>query len=126
MSQRTQVERVVRAARSYRGVCAVDFLGPDTVDGGAPITRLAARLWDAEQQGYLFECIGRRSRCKVWRLIGEPGVDDGRGGDSAPGSSLLSSPAADRSTSAAVVNTGALFEVEPERPLSPYEYEDAA
>lgn len=125
MSQRTQVDRVVRAARSYRGVTAVDFMAPDVIDGGPPITRLAARLWDAEQQGYSFECIGRRSKCKIWRLISEPGIHDGRGGDSAPGSSS-SSPASDRSAPAAVVNTGALFEVEPERPLSPYEYEDAA
>lgn len=72
----TQTARVIKAARSFRGVSQVDFLGPDTVDGGPPITRLAARLWDAEQQGYSFECIGWRDKCKCWRLIGEPDEGD--------------------------------------------------
>lgn len=70
--QRTQVERVIRAADTHRGVCQVDFLAPDVIDGGPPITRLAARLWDAEQWGCVFECIGRRSGCKVWRLVSKP------------------------------------------------------
>lgn len=51
-------------------------------------------------------------------------VDDGRRGDSQPGSSF-SSPAANRVAPAAVVNTDTLFPVEHE-PRSPYEYEDAA
>jgi hypothetical protein len=72
---RTQVERVIAAARSYRGVTQVDFLGPSVVDGKEPITRLAARLWDAEQEGYSFECIGKRDKCKIFRLCGEPDVE---------------------------------------------------
>ncbi len=71
----TQVERIVAAARSYRGITQIDFLAPSVVDGKEPITRVAARLWDAEQEGYSFECLGRRDRCKVWRLCGEPDVE---------------------------------------------------
>jgi hypothetical protein len=74
-THRTQTQRVIAAARSYRGVTQADFLLPDVCDGGPPITRLAARLWDAEQEGYSFECVGRRDKCKAWRLIGEPDVE---------------------------------------------------
>jgi hypothetical protein len=72
---RTQLERVVAAAKRFNGVTQVDFLAPDVVDGGLPITRLAARLWEADQAGYRFECIGRRQRCKVWRLIEDDDVE---------------------------------------------------
>jgi hypothetical protein len=65
----SQVERVIEAARSFRGITQVDFLLPDVVDGGPPITRLAARLLEADRMGYSFECLGRRDRCKVWRLL---------------------------------------------------------
>lgn len=77
--QRTQTERVIAAARSYRGITAVDFLLPDVVDGGPPITRLGARLFDAEEEGYTFERIGKRDRCVIYRLVSEPGVE-GDGG----------------------------------------------
>ena len=77
MRKVTQVDRVVRAARSFQGVCAVDFLGPDVVDGGKPITRVAARIQDAEDQGYVFEIIGWRAKTKVYRLVSEP-ADAGR------------------------------------------------
>jgi hypothetical protein len=68
----TQVERVIEAARSFQGVCQVDFLLPDVIDGGAPITRLGARIQDAEERGYVFETIGWRDKTKVYRLLSEP------------------------------------------------------
>ncbi len=68
----SQIDRVLAAARSYRGVCQVDFLGPDTVDGLPPITRLAARIQDAEARGYRFEIIGWRNKTKVYRLADVP------------------------------------------------------
>lgn len=71
---RTQVERVIAAAHSFRGITQVDFLAPDVVDGGPPITRLAARLYEAEREGHSFECLGRRDKCKIWRLIGVEGT----------------------------------------------------
>jgi hypothetical protein len=57
--QKTQTERVIAAARSYRGITAVDFLVP-VIDGGTPITRLAARLWDAERESWPAITGGRR------------------------------------------------------------------
>lgn len=68
----TQVSRVIAAARSYRGVCQAEFLGPQVCDNGTPITRLAARIQDAEARGFTFELIGWRKRCKVYRLISGP------------------------------------------------------
>jgi hypothetical protein len=72
---KSQMARVVAAARSFRGVSQVDLLAPNVVDGKSPITRLAARIFDAERQGYSFEVIGRRGGCKVYRLVSEPGVE---------------------------------------------------
>ena len=66
---KTQTERVLALSKRFNGVCQADLLLPDVADGGAPITRVAARLWDLEQEGYEFEAIGTRKRCKVFRLI---------------------------------------------------------
>jgi hypothetical protein len=78
----TQLERVLRAAKSYRGVCQADFLG-DTVDGGPNITRVAARLQEAEDRGHEFELLGRRDKCRIYRWISGPegSGDEGRAAD---------------------------------------------
>src|SRR5580698_8422578 len=65
----SQLQRVLKAARGFDGVCQADFSGAETVDGGPIITRVAARLYDLEQQGHRFEHIGVRHRTKVFRLI---------------------------------------------------------
>jgi len=70
----TQTERVVKAARSSRGVCRIDFQLPDVIDGGDPILNFPGRMYDAERAGYSFEVIGKRNRCKVFRLI-EDGIE---------------------------------------------------
>jgi hypothetical protein len=44
---------------------------------------------DAEQDGYSFECIGKRDRCKVFRLCGEPDIEGSGGGGSGRGSTSL-------------------------------------
>jgi hypothetical protein len=144
VSQRTQVERVIAAARSYRGVTQVDFLGPSVVDGKEPITRLAARLWDAEREGYSFECLGRRDKCKVWRLCGEPDVErTASNPPDQPANAPHGAPATDvwshvgsksgvvsgdaglisRASASGSLDAGRLFEVEPERT---HHYEEAA
>jgi hypothetical protein len=64
----TQLERVIAASRSFRGVAQVDFLAPNVCDGGTPITRLAARIEEAKDRGYAFDVIGTRSKCRVYRL----------------------------------------------------------
>jgi hypothetical protein len=138
--RRTQTERVIAAARSYRGVTQVDFLGPSVVDGKEPITRLAARLWDAEQEGYSFECLGRRDKCKVWRLCGEPDVERTASNPPDPAGNTphgagAAAPTASRGipgetglitrvSASGSLDAGRLFEVEPERP-SHYDLEAA-
>lgn len=69
---KTQTERVLALSKRFNGVCQADLLLPDVADGGTPITRVAARLWDLEQEGHEFEAIGTRKRCKVFRLASEP------------------------------------------------------
>lgn len=134
--QRTQTQRVIAAARSYRGITAVDFMLPNVVDGGPPITWLAARLWDAEQDGFSFECIGKRDRCKVFRLCGEPAVErTASNPPDQPGNVPHGAPATDvwshvgsksgvvsgdaglisRASASGSLDAGRLFEVDPER-----------
>lgn len=78
MSKPTQLERVLAKARSYDGVCQADFAHP-VCDGADPVTRVGARLYELDQQGYSFEVIGWRNRCKIFRLISDDGVE-GTGG----------------------------------------------
>lgn len=66
---RTQCDRILALSKRFNGVCQSDLLGPDVADDGPPITRVAARLWDLEQEGHAFEHIGWRSKTKVFRLI---------------------------------------------------------
>lgn len=85
--------RVRDALRRYpRGVCQTDFLLPDVIDGGDPITRLPARIHELRHVfGYRVEDAGRRNRCKVYVLAGEPGELP-----PPPPPPIASPPAADR------------------------------
>jgi hypothetical protein len=65
----TQAERVLRAARSFRGTCQADWLADETPDGSPRITRVAARIQDLEAEGCVFEIIGVRSKTRVYRLV---------------------------------------------------------
>ena len=141
----SQMSRVIAASRSFRGVCQTDLLGPNVVDGGKPITRLAARIQDAEARGYVFENIGWRSHTKVYRLIHEPDVDVGRRADSVAGRNGTSSAVGERvsassstdvesnprgasgqqDTSRVALSTERLFEPEPPS-SSHYDAEKAA
>lgn len=71
----TQTQRVIRAAKSFRGMTQVDFLGTHTIDGGPPITRVAARIQDARDEGHEFEHLGTRDSCKVYRWVSGPDVE---------------------------------------------------
>lgn len=77
----SQLDRVLKASRSFDGVCQADFSGAETVDGGPIITRVAARLYDLEQAGHRFEHIGTRHKTKVFRLIEAEGSVDERRAD---------------------------------------------
>lgn len=98
----TQMDRVLEASRSYRGVCQAELLGPDVVDGGKPITRLAARIEDLEtKRQCVFENLGWKSGTKIYRLVSAP--DSQRSidtGDSSPSAGLTPSRPVDGSLSA--------------------------
>lgn len=67
----TQTERVLRALQQAgdRGVTQVDFALPDVVDGGPPITRVAARVKDLRVQGHVIVGAGTRQSCRVYELV---------------------------------------------------------
>lgn len=66
-----QTQRVLQLARKRgrHGITATDFLLPDVADGGKPITRLAARIRDLQDDGVRFTSGGRRGKCKVYVLV---------------------------------------------------------
>lgn len=64
-----QRDRVLRALKRHPdGVCQVDFLLPNVIDGGAPITRLAARVKDLREDGHEIEVNGEKYGCALYRL----------------------------------------------------------
>lgn len=71
----TQSERVLRALQTAgsRGVTQVDFSLPDVVDGGPPITRVAARVKDLREQGHMIIGAGLRQSCRVYLLVPQAG-----------------------------------------------------
>lgn len=93
----TQRERVLRALQTAgpRGVTQVDFLRFPTVDGGPPITRLAARIQELKDAGHRIGSSATRDKCAVYVW-----TDWARRGDSstlpaAPTSTAAVNPAED-------------------------------
>lgn len=66
----TQKQRVLRGLEraGKHGVTQVDWLGPVTVDGGPPITRLAPRIKELRDEGYPIVTAGIRDSCRVYVL----------------------------------------------------------
>lgn len=66
----TQTDRVLAALHAHpnRGINSVDFIRFPTIDGGPPITRLAARIEELRNQGFNIESGERRERCTVYRI----------------------------------------------------------
>ena len=65
----TQTQRVFGALRSRgdRGVSAVDFM-PPTIDGGPPIMRLAARIYELREEGHEIVNSDKRGPVDVYVL----------------------------------------------------------
>lgn len=71
MSQKGRVLDSLRSA-GRRGVTQADWSGVNgTPDGGAPITRLAARILELQNDGHQIMSAGRRDKCRVY-VLGEP------------------------------------------------------
>lgn len=66
----TQAERVRLALHTHRdrGITQVDFLRYPTIDGGPPITRLAARIDELRDAGLPVMEAGTRDKCRVYML----------------------------------------------------------
>jgi hypothetical protein len=55
-----QRDRVLRALRMHDTITPLDFMQADTIDGGAQIFRLAARVEELRARGYAIENVGGR------------------------------------------------------------------
>jgi hypothetical protein len=67
MTQRDRVLHALQAA-GERGVTQVDFMLPGVIDGGAPITRVAARIDELRRAGHQIVNAEWRQKCIVYRL----------------------------------------------------------
>jgi hypothetical protein len=69
MTQKDRVLKSLRVAGS-RGITQADWTGAygATPDGGAPITRVAARVLDLSQDGHTIKKGPLRDSCRVYRL----------------------------------------------------------
>lgn len=68
-SQRDRVLKALERAGEH-GITQVDFLAPGVIDGGDPITRLAARVHELiNQDGHSIVKDGQRNACDVYKLI---------------------------------------------------------
>jgi hypothetical protein len=67
----TQCQRVERALdeAGANGITQVDFLLPDVIDGGKPITRVGARIYDLrKKRGLAIVELGHRDSCTIYML----------------------------------------------------------
>lgn len=114
----TGTERVLEAMRQRgsTGITTLDFDGP-TIDGGAPIRRLAARIEELRKRGHIIDSTQRRHKLAVYVLKNSPAsVSTGSVGLGGPSMIADAGP----------VETPALFDpVVTHRPLSPYDSEAA-
>lgn len=69
MGQRERIEKVLRE-RGY--VAATDFMAPNVIDGGKPITRVAARMLELRAAGYELERERAKNGTAIYRLIKAP------------------------------------------------------
>ena len=69
----TQTDRVLKLLRQRgeEGLNTVDLMAP-AVDGGKPILRLAARIFDLQQQGYRIRSERRINSTHSYFLVDEP------------------------------------------------------
>ena len=66
----TQTDRVLAALTraGAHGITQVDFLRFPTIDGGPPITRVAARVEELRDAGFKILSGERRDKCVVYRI----------------------------------------------------------
>lgn len=64
-----QVDRVLAALRANpQGLNETRFAAPNVIDGGAPIQRVAARIWDLKQDGHVITVRRERNLTATYML----------------------------------------------------------
>lgn len=109
----TQRERVLAELRraAAGGITQVDFFAPHVIDGGTPITRLAARIQELRGQGYTITSSGTRHGCAVYRLVSDGAKAAPVGGTAGDAPAAVAAPSESTLFDPALVN----------QPLSPYD-----
>jgi hypothetical protein len=100
-------DRLLAAFRMVgsRGLTRVDFLAPNVIDNGKPVTNFPGRVYDLRKRGYAIVPNGeRRNRCNVYTLV-EQFQDVQSASDSPSGS--VREPADSSSSDRQVVEGGA-------------------
>lgn len=89
----TQKQRVLTALQrtGWQGITQVDFLAPHVIDGGKPVTRLAARILELREDGHAIRVVGERQECAVYQLEANRPVTVTDTGDGVP-ASLFAAP----------------------------------
>lgn len=66
-----QCTRISRALDKHpEGVCRVDFLAPNVIDGGLPIVNFPARIHDLiHKHGERIETVGERYGCALYARV---------------------------------------------------------
>jgi hypothetical protein len=67
----TQRQRVARALTRFGRTTELDWQGP-TIDGGPPIRRLASRIAELRDEGWIIDSRERRHGLAVYRLMRKP------------------------------------------------------
>ena len=79
----SQWTRVLALSKRFNGVCAAELLS-DPPDGGAPITRLAARIQNLEDRQHVFEILPDRKGTRTYRWVEGPCEAERSDGASSP------------------------------------------
>lgn len=89
----TQCDRVLAYLEQYGYVNTVDFMAPEVCDGGLPIIRLAARIYDLRVQGHHIDDLKEANGTVtyLWRGV-EREADGSQDAVSVPLSTLFEHP----------------------------------
>ncbi|CAB4894599.1 unannotated protein [freshwater metagenome] len=69
----TQRQRLLAALRNGP-VNETRFAAPDVLDGGTPIQRVAARVYELRQAGYWIDTVRQSNGTATYHLRAEPGT----------------------------------------------------
>jgi uncharacterized Zn-binding protein involved in type VI secretion len=68
----TDYDRLLKHMKAGMTVCPTDWNGPEPIDGGKPVLRVAARICEMRAAGLPVERVGTRNACAVYGWV-QPG-----------------------------------------------------